>query len=389
MNDIIINFFGNFSISNSEKQISCPTHGDTQAWLLLKHLFFNRARRMSKNEISELLWGKQNEEDKDRKESLIKTVVFKARKVLALIDIHDAVICHEGMYYINPEIDVISSDELFENYVFLFKTASDPEQKTDYSRKVFDIYKGRYTTGYADNVTVTKKADEYEKIFFNFFEEAISLLYSQSRFFEAENLLNSYISLDPSNEVYNFHLIKLLHLKERTAEALSAYERYIIITDSKCKGRCERIDDLGKRLKFYSNVAINSINELESILLSDNSRVDFLPFSHFKSVFSCKAKDILREENLMLFFLRIKQNDQGKIIPTASISAEIRELLLTLLPPSSVFSMADERTFIALIPYSEPTKTINKIERALKAQKYASELSFEVKHKTVMPLNVF
>ncbi|MDE6580256.1 MAG: winged helix-turn-helix domain-containing protein, partial [Ruminiclostridium sp.] len=142
MEKIKITMFGEFSISYSEKTISEHSKRSKKLWLLLQYLVVHHTRSVTQSELIDILSG---EDEGVNPTSALKTQVHRLRDILSELE-HPlpVIICVNGAYSINPEIELDIDSERFEETFKAAGVCDDSNEKLRLILETVNIYSGEF-----------------------------------------------------------------------------------------------------------------------------------------------------------------------------------------------------------------------------------------------------
>ena len=136
--DIVINLFDHFQIITSkgvltESDMKSPKMASLIIYLLLHDRFPNTSL-----EIFQALWPDENDE---RANSNVKVLVYRLQQTFSLISDYRLIESTKRGYRINPELNVITDTQIFEEYWNQAQMTADPSAKGNLLKKAMDTYK--------------------------------------------------------------------------------------------------------------------------------------------------------------------------------------------------------------------------------------------------------
>lgn len=226
-----IRFFGTFTIAYGDQSISEGDNRSKKLWKLLEYIVANRDRHIPQEELVALLWGGGGDDMfGDNPMSSLKTLLHRVRNTLDRLGFEDSrklILQHAGAYYWNPDLSYVIDTEEFEQAAANMENTPPSEEKLNYALKAMALYKGHFLGGKYDEPWAKDACEHYRSLYLTCYETAIELLIAEQRYDEIVFLSEHAIEIDPSQELYYYHLISALIQKASYEEALEAYENVL------------------------------------------------------------------------------------------------------------------------------------------------------------------
>lgn len=226
MNKFKITMFGEFSISFNEKTISEHSKRSKKLWLLLQYLVVHHTRSVTQSELIDILSG---EDEGVNPTSALKTQVHRLRDILSELN-HPLpiVICVNGAYSINPEIELDIDSERFEKTFKEAGNCNDNDEKLRLILETVNIYSGEFLAKSAYESWVVPLNTYYRSVYSKAVKMAIQLLNASGKLHDIIAICSKATALNPYDEhVHYCHIKALAELGEQE----SAKKQYEIVTD--------------------------------------------------------------------------------------------------------------------------------------------------------------
>ena len=225
---IIIKTFGGFSIRRGDCIIAASDNRSKKIWKLLEYIVHHRSRRISQQELLELLWPGKDGND-PRLVSSLKTLLCRVRDTLDQLEFADSrrmILRKEGSCFWNPDLAVQIDADDFGALIAQVKSTDDPEEKLNLTLRVMSLYKGRYLGGSGgEEAWVKQSADRYETMYLYCYNAAIQILAGEERYDQILSLSRHAIEMCPRQEICYYNEICALIEKGENGQALAAYHR--------------------------------------------------------------------------------------------------------------------------------------------------------------------
>lgn len=268
-----IRFFGTFSIEYDDRSISEGDNRSKKLWKLLEYIVANRDRHIPQEELIALLWGGNGDPESfgDNPISSLKTLLHRVRNTLERLDFigsRKLILQHSGAYYWNPEIACVIDTEEFEQAAADMERTPPSEEKLNLALKAMALYKGHFLGNKYDEPWAKDACEHYRAIYLTCYETAIELLIADKQYDEIIFLSEHAIEIDPSQEVFYYHLISALIQKASYDEALEVYENVLnLFYNTYRKTPSDKLRSLYRSIVKSSNSA-----ELDIAIIQENLR---------------------------------------------------------------------------------------------------------------------
>lgn len=136
--DIVINLFDHFQIITSKGILVETDLKSPKMVSLIVYLLLHKRSAVSSLEIFHNLWP---DEDEDRAVSNVKVLVYRLQQTFALISDYRLIESSKRGYHINPELNIITDTQIFEEYWNQAQITADLSAKGHLLKKAMDIYK--------------------------------------------------------------------------------------------------------------------------------------------------------------------------------------------------------------------------------------------------------
>lgn len=226
MNKLEITMFGEFSMTYGENTISEHSKRSKKLWLLLQYLVVHHTRSVPQSELIDIL---SREDEGVNPASALKTQVHRLRDILSSLKYpKPIIICANGAYSINPEIELEIDSETFEN---TFKAAGNTDSGSEKLRLILEtvnLYTGEFLAKSAYESWVVPLNTYYRSVYSKAVRMAIDLLSASGKLHDIIAICSKATALNPYDEFVHYSHIKAL---AELGEQESAKKQYEIVTD--------------------------------------------------------------------------------------------------------------------------------------------------------------
>lgn len=137
--DLRINCFGGLELISARGTLTDEDITTEQGACLLSYLVLNSQRPHPIRNLSDALWP---DEAVDNPYHDVKNVVYRLKRTLSLIRLDDLIIAQGGTFILNPEYEIQTDIERFEDACTKIVDETNPEVKSSLYHGAMDLYKG-------------------------------------------------------------------------------------------------------------------------------------------------------------------------------------------------------------------------------------------------------
>lgn len=137
--DIIINLFGKLEIYTSEGVLTEAEISSPMICRFLVYMLLHGKHPVPARTIQEHIWPEDDIESAGKK---IKSLAYRLQNVFSVISDRRLIISTPMGYQINPELDIMTDIQLFEDYLFQAQNAITLQAKVELMKKAVGLYRG-------------------------------------------------------------------------------------------------------------------------------------------------------------------------------------------------------------------------------------------------------
>lgn len=108
-----VRLFGELELENRHGRVVSPRSNREKSWLLLKYLLAHRGREVTREELTEKLWLGETEEQDDNAARVRLSRLRRQLTPLQLNGTKGLIMFSYGSYFLNPDYDIYTDEELF------------------------------------------------------------------------------------------------------------------------------------------------------------------------------------------------------------------------------------------------------------------------------------
>lgn len=252
--DIHINFFGGMEIISSKGTLTGEDIKADQCYLLLAYLILNHKKNFTVDTLAEIICPY---DELDSPYKVVNNIVYRLRRTLSVIGLDKLVIGKNGTFQINPNFNIHTDFDRFEDACIQLKTEENPDMRHSLYHSAVDMYKGQLKER-PDVLEVLKKSDRKMK----YMEVDLK---SEQRRKNAENGAESYV---PSKEDSLERLV--YSAKCQFADDAEGVEDAVIKKDDLCRLRAA-LDQLSEEERalihalFFDECSERELEEMMGI----------------------------------------------------------------------------------------------------------------------------
>ena len=161
-----VRMLGTFSVSLGDACVDDSSNRSKKIWLLLAYLIYNRDRSVSQEELIQLLWS--DDEENDNPAGALKTAFWRARQMLEPLGPSlgkEAILRKGGGCRWNPEIRTELDTEVFEQLVHSAASDEDPESRLEKLYHAVTLYEGSFLSKMDMEPWVSPIAAYYQHVY--------------------------------------------------------------------------------------------------------------------------------------------------------------------------------------------------------------------------------
>ncbi len=389
MNKLKITMFGEFSISYNENTISEHSKRSKKLWLLLQYLVVHHTRSVTQSELIDILSG---EDEGVNPVSALKTQVHRLRDILSELQ-HPLpiIICVNGAYSINPEIELEIDSEIFEQTFKAAGACNDNAEKLRLILEAVNLYSGEFLAKSAYESWVVPLNTYYRSVYSKAVKMAIQLLYASGKLHDIIAICSKATALNPYDEYVHYCHIKAL---AELGEQESAKKQYEIVTDlmmnkfgiTPSKELMELYDSTIKTKKSVQSdidVVINDLLEQRPV-----TGAFFCEYQIFKHLYQLEIRDSQRTGISINICLLTIDGTNGEMPSQNSMSKAMQRLqdcISRSLRGSDIFSRYSVSQFVIMLANTnEQTGDLimKRIEKAFRRENTNKDIELRYVFKT-------
>lgn len=385
MNKLQINMLGEFSISETNNNISNTSNRSRKVWSLIAYLVYHRGNVIKQSELISRLWGENM--DSANPSGALKTLLYRARAELDNLwsgaGKQLILSCGDG-YCWNDAFEVSVDCEAFERLAM-----DDQEMSLDEKIGLLALYQGDFMEKMSSELWVLPIASYYHNLFIRSLLTNVPQMIEAKRFNEALRLCSVASRIEPYNEEVHCLYMQTYLAFGKQKKAIEIYEAL-----------SERLlSDLGvipseaaravyhEAVKTQNSYTI-SVETLQSQLREDSDEMGALicEYDFFRVLYYSMARSVMRS-GIAVHIALISAVDKNGDLPLKKIEKvmpNVEDAIQHSLRRGDSAARCSASQYVIMLPRANYENSCMVCERIIKAyyKKYARNdalLRYEVR----------
>ncbi len=393
MSEILrVTMLGTLSLSMGENLIDEHKNRQRKVWLLLAYLIYSRNSRVTQDNYLSVVQGAGFSESEDPMGKL-KALFYRARTMLNPLYEnagHELIVYKNSAYGWNCDIPLELDIEVFDGLCKKAKSAQSPDEKFEYLKQAFAIYKGDFLQKFSTEPWVMPITAYYHQQYLNIADFVLSYLESNQRYQEAVPMCRTALSVEPYSENLYQHLMRcLLGIGDKDG-VIKVYEDMgKLLFDTFGVMPCEESHRLYSEATKVTNDKEVPIGAVKDQLTERGGKggAVLCEYNYFMFLYRVKAREIVRkEENVHIALLSLNGKQDAYSKRSLNLAMEnFEEILLDNLRLGDVISKCSVSQYIVMLPGADAENSGKVCKRVIKAfnKKYPHSpfaISWSVQH---------
>ena len=389
MDKLKIAMFGEFSVSYRDNTISEHSKRSKKLWLLLQYLVVHHNRAVAQSELIDIL---SREDEGVNPTSALKTLIHRLRDILSELGCEKQIIvCINGAYSINEEIDTEIDAEEFEKAFKEAASTEDKDEKLSLILNAVNLYSGDFLAKSAYESWVIPLNTYYRSVYSKAVRIAVELLTSMGKLHDTIAICSKACIINPYDEFVHYSHIKALAELGDQESAKRQYETvtHLMMTKFGITPSKELIELYDTAIKSKKSVR-SDIDAVISDLLEQRqvSGAFFCEYQIFKHLYQLEIRDSQRTGisiNICLLTINGADGDLPAQNPLNKAMQRLQDCVSRSLRGSDIFSRYSVSQFvIMLLNTNEQTGELimKRIEKAFKRENTNKDIELNYVFKT-------
>lgn len=389
MDKLKIAMFGEFSVSYRDNTISEHSKRSKKLWLLLQYLVVHHNRAVAQSELIDIL---SREDEGVNPTSALKTQIHRLRDILSELGCEEQIIvCINGAYSINSEIDLEIDAEEFERTFKEAASADDREEKLGLILNAVNLYSGDFLAKSAYESWVIPLNTYYRSVYSKAVRIAVELLTSMGKLHDIIAICSKSSTINPYDEFVHYSHIKALAELGDQESAKRQYETvtHLMMTKFGITPSKELIELYDTAIKSKKSVK-SDIDAVISDLLEQRqvSGAFFCEYQIFKHLYQLEIRDSQRTRisiNICLLTINGADGELPAQNPLNKAMQRLQDCVSRSLRGSDIFSRYSVSQFVIMLSNTnEQTGELimKRIEKAFKRENTNKDIELSYVFKT-------
>lgn len=353
MGKLKITMFGEFSVSYNDNTVSEHSKRSKKLWLLLQYLLVHHGHSVNQAELIDVLSG---DEEGVNPASALKTQIHRLRDVLNKLGCEEPIIiCVNGAYSINGDIDLEIDSEEFESAFKEGNAAEDKSEKLKFILKAVNLYVGDFLAKSAYESWVVPLNTYYRSIYSKAVRIAIELLTEMGKLHDIIAICSKATTINPYDEFVHYSHIKALAELGDQEGAKRQYETvtHLMITKFGISPSKELMELYETAIKAKKNIQSDIDSVISDLLeLRPVAGAFFCEYQIFKHMYQLEIRDAQRSGvsiNICLLTICGSNGELPAQNPLNKAMQRLQDCISRSLRGSDVFARYSVSQFVILL----------------------------------------
>lgn len=384
-----VQLFGKFTLTNGNRILNEETLHSKKLMRLLAYFIVNRDTILSHQKLIEVFW----EDETRHPEGALKNLMYRLRTVMRELGDETYICTLPGAYRWNPEIDVETDYERFEELAARLRTVQTYGEETGrICEEALACYRGNFSARIAEEPWLLSRTIWYQSLYMDITKTLCAVYQKAKKWDLLERLCNQALAVDAYDEEVHCWLLESLRGQKKYKLAAKHYERTAKLYYNNMGIRLTgRIQEIYQSLMRESGGATSSIAGVIRET-RENGRPEgayLCEYPVFRQVYRVEARRITRL-GIAEYILMLTVRASGPEFPDESADLRLGKAMDALervickyLRAGDVVSRYSPTQFIVMLPtcsYESGTGVAERIRRNFKryAEKYRCEVAYEL-----------
>jgi len=215
--DVMINIFGNLEIYTSRGTITEEELNSPKISRFLAYLILHRDRPVAPRQICDEIWPL---EETDNPSNKVKNFAFRFQSdYFSIVSEHRLVISTNKGYQLNPELNIITDLDLFEESWVQAQAAVTLETKIELLKRAIGLYKGSVFSSASSEHWLMPHEMAYRFKCLGVYNELMRVLFESGNYAGVQYYATAALKLERANVDAYYWLIRAMKIKDSAAFA--------------------------------------------------------------------------------------------------------------------------------------------------------------------------
>lgn len=206
--DIHVNFFGGMEIISSKGTLTGEDIKADQCYLLLAYLILNHKKNSTVDTLAEIICPY---DELDSPYKVVNNIVYRLRRTLSVIGLDKLVIGKNGTFQINPNFNIHTDFDRFEDACIQLKTEENPDMRHSLYHSAVDMYKGQLLPRCEHELWLMQLSMYYQSLYLQITKGYVRLKMECKDYILAQKTAIDALRFDPKDSELNMYAILAIH----------------------------------------------------------------------------------------------------------------------------------------------------------------------------------
>lgn len=233
--DIVINLFGTFEIHTLKSVLKEDEINSPKIIRILTYLLLNPNQHCSPRRLCDEIWP---DEIIDNPSGKIKSLIYRLHTLFSDVLDHKLIISTSRGYQLNPELNIVTDLQLFEDYWLLSQKTLSNKAKIEILKKLTNIYRGSLLSSATGEHWLMNSEIGFHHKYMGIINDLLKAFFEAENYDDIQEYASKALIVDNANKEVYYWLIKAMYKlgangmargELRNAERLLAYEEYQVL----------------------------------------------------------------------------------------------------------------------------------------------------------------
>ncbi len=160
-------------------------------------MLLNPSVRFNSLELHDIVSAEEH--DPEKQSVVVSNAIYKIRSKLDTIGLKDLIVTDDGMYYINPDFNIDSDVQKFQQFCRDMRLETDEDEKLKIAEKALGLYVGSLPSSFCDSIRFETEAMDLDMKFLDMSKWSAELYLSRGEFERAYEVVFHAHRVDPED----------------------------------------------------------------------------------------------------------------------------------------------------------------------------------------------
>lgn len=206
--DIVINLFGSFEIHTLKSVLKEDEINSPKIIRILTYLLLNPNQHCSPRRLCDAIWP---DEIIDNPSSKIKSLIYRLHTLFSDVLDHKLIISTSRGYQLNPELNIVTDLQLFEDYWLLSQKTLSNKAKIEILKKLTNIYRGSLLSSATGEHWLMNSEIGFHHKYMGIINELLKAFFEAENYDDIQEYASKALIVDNANKEVYYWLIKAMY----------------------------------------------------------------------------------------------------------------------------------------------------------------------------------